>query len=160
MPPITAILNTYNDERRLSRVLQTLYPCDEILIVDHGSTDRTLCIARDYAASIPHTVVTPPAHHQLQLARHDWILCLLPSEALTEGLEASLFEWKMRASSDLNNIVAGAVVVREETVAGWSSLPPSTRLIPRTWTSWEGLLPRNHSQALTLTGDLLRFRLP
>ncbi len=52
MPPITAFLHTHNDARHLGRALESLRPCDEILIIDHGSTDSTLRVAREYGAAI------------------------------------------------------------------------------------------------------------
>jgi glycosyltransferase involved in cell wall biosynthesis len=52
MPTITALLHTENDALRLGRCLETLYPCDHILVVDHGSRDSTVSIAREYGASV------------------------------------------------------------------------------------------------------------
>src|SRR5579864_4351341 len=112
MPPITALLHTANDALRLGRALETLRPCDEILVVDHGSHDATLRIAREYGARIlPLGAGATPAHC-LQSARHEWILCLEPRESLTEGLEATLYEWKsgLQVSGQ-----AFSVFLREET---------------------------------------------
>jgi glycosyltransferase involved in cell wall biosynthesis len=159
MPPITAILHTYNDELRLGRALQTLLPCDEILIIDHGSTDNTLRIARQYAARIGIATKQAPGG-LLHFARHDWALVLQPSESVSEPLEAALFEWKLSSPSDLDGIPAFSVPVREQTSEGWIAFDPATRLIPRTWNRWEGLLPANHLQAKVLSGELLRFRRP
>jgi glycosyltransferase involved in cell wall biosynthesis len=160
MPPITAILHTHDDAARLGRALETLRPCDEIVIVDHGSTDATLRVARAYAANI--RTATPnqsPASH-LAAARYDWALCLLPSESLTEALEASLFEWKLYDARDVADIAACSAFVRQETKNGWTETSPSTRLIPKTWNHWIGDLPRDDQRSMVLQGDLLRFRLP
>jgi glycosyltransferase involved in cell wall biosynthesis len=159
MPLITAILHTCNDELRLGRALQTLLPCDEILIIDHGSTDATLRIAREYAASIRIVTEQAPAD-LLYFVRHDWVLVLQPSESVSEPLEAALFEWKFFPPSDLDGIPAFSIVVREQTNAGWTAHPPATRLVRRTWNHWEGLVPANHRQAKVLPGELLRFRRP
>src|ERR1700686_5001163 len=93
MPPITALLHTANDALRLGRALETLLPCAEILIVDHGSADATRRIAREYGARIVIAHNQAPAHHYLALAGHDWIFCIAPAESITESLQASLFEW-------------------------------------------------------------------
>jgi glycosyltransferase involved in cell wall biosynthesis len=37
MPQLTALIHTHNDELRLGRALESLRPCDELLIFDHGS---------------------------------------------------------------------------------------------------------------------------
>jgi glycosyltransferase involved in cell wall biosynthesis len=52
MPGITALIHTHNDGLRLGRCLETLYPCDDILVVDHGSDDWTLRVAHEYGAQI------------------------------------------------------------------------------------------------------------
>jgi glycosyltransferase involved in cell wall biosynthesis len=159
MPLITAILHTCNDELRLGRALQTLLPCDQILIIDHGSSDATLRIAREYAASIRIVTEEAPAD-LLHFARHAWVLVLQASESVSEPLEAALFEWKFSPPSDLDGIPAFSIVVREQTYAGWITHPPATRLVRRTWHRWEGPVPANHRQAKVLPGELLRFRRP
>ena len=52
MTSITALLHTKNDALRLGRTLETLYACDDILVVDHGSRDATARVARAYGARI------------------------------------------------------------------------------------------------------------
>lgn len=147
MPALTALIYTHNDELRLGRTLESLRPCDELLIVDGGSRDRTLAIAREYGARVA------PAGQ----ATHEWILCLLPTEALSEGLEASLFEWKLQ---EHEAGCAFAVRVREQAGNAWVSHPPSTRLLNRRARPWSGPLPENDARARVLEGDLLRFREP
>jgi len=115
MPPITAILHTHNDAVRLGRALETLHPCDEILIVDHGSTDATLHVARQHAARISIAAPGQTPSDQAAAACHDWILCLLPSESLSEGLQASLFEWKLYESEEVRNIPTCSALVKLET---------------------------------------------
>lgn len=157
MPPISAILHTHNDELRIGRLLQTLHPCDEIVIIDHGSTDLTLRIAREYAARI---FQADNPNEQFSLARHDWLFCVCPNESLSEGLEATLFEWRRRATAEVQCISAGALVPRAETPSGWTQGPPETRLVPKSWSQWQGQMPVHDSQAIVLQGDLLRFSLP
>jgi glycosyltransferase involved in cell wall biosynthesis len=158
MPPISAILHTHNDELRIGRALGTLHPCDEILIFDHGSTDRTLGIARQYAARILHPEEWPL--DAIQHARHDWLFCVQPNESLSEGLEATLFEWRHRSRAEVQSVVAGAVLIRNEAPSGWSAGGSETRLVPKAWTRWRGRLPIHDPRAIVLEGDLLHFRLP
>jgi hypothetical protein len=160
MPPITAILHTCNDGLRLGRALETLRPCDEILVLDHGSSDHTLRVAREYAAIVHALGPDQSARDVILTARHSWLLVLLPSESITEGLEAELFEWKLRSEDDVASIPACSVFLREETGEGWSETRPTTRLIPRNWDDWEGNVPRHDPRGPLLPGDLLRFRQP
>jgi len=157
MPLITALLHTENDALRLGRTLQTLLPCEEIIIVDHHSHDTTLRIAREYGARVVVAERSRPLEHYRELARHDWILSLEPRESLTENLEATLLEWK-----SLNAVEAGvlafSVLLREETPTGWFSNPtPQPRLVSR---EWRGRLQASHPSAPLLEGELLHFALP
>jgi hypothetical protein len=158
MPPVTALLHTENDALRLGRALETLRACDEIIIVDHGSRDATVRIAREYGARVfAFTLETSPGSY-LQSARCNWILCLDPRESLTDGLEATLLEWK--SVVDVSG-PAFSVYLREETPDGWLENPtPQTRLVPRTWTGWHGVFPKHDPSAVALEGELLRFLLP
>jgi len=159
MPSITAIVHTSNDALRLGRLLETLYPCDDIVVVDHESEDGTLTIARDYGATIlPVKLGKTPAGY-LEQKSSGWILCLDAREALSESLAASLFEWKSEAVA-----ASGApfsVFLREETAEGWLEHPSAqTRLVPATWSHWEGRFPALDGSAVSLEGDLLRFAFP
>jgi glycosyltransferase involved in cell wall biosynthesis len=173
MASITALLHTENDALRLGRALETLYACDTILIVDHGSHDATVRIAREYGARVvtashgaspedylrKSDVNSPPARLS---PGPGWILCLDPRESLTEKLAATLFEWKSE-SFHTHDIQARAfsVFLREETEQGWMQVPTAqTRLVPQNWNAWNGRLPVHDDSALALEGELLRFVFP
>ncbi|MFZ0300284.1 MAG: hypothetical protein WAM13_18185 [Candidatus Sulfotelmatobacter sp.] len=165
MPPITALLHTKNDALRLGRALEMLLPCTDIVIIDHHSADATLHIAREYGARVVTADAHPSADRYLDLARYDWILCLDPAESISEGLQASLFEWSvLPTESDISGAANGSafsVFVRQQTVEGWLTLPaPETRLVPRGWTRWDGRLPAREPSAVALEGELLRFASP
>lgn len=160
MPAITGLVHTCNDEMRIGRALETLGLCDEILIVDHGSSDQTVGVAREYGASIRTCEGAEPASIAASAAKHEWVLCLQPSESISEALEASLYEWKLYEESELAEVDGAAVFVREEEAGRWTEFPPELRLVRRTWKSWEGPLPGGKRQCMLLQGDLLRFREP
>jgi len=160
MAAITGIVHTCNDEMRIGRALETLGLCDEILVVDHGSRDQTLQIAREYGVSIRAAVSGEAASAAARAAKSDWVLCLQPSESISEGLEASLYEWKLYQARELSEIDGAAVCVREEEGGRWTEFPPELRLVRRTWNCWQGLLPSGKRQWKLLQGDLLRFRQP
>ena len=157
MPRITALLHTENDAARLGRTLDSLRPCDQILVVDHASQDETRTVARQHGAQVLPAVPGVEGGAYAIDAEYDWILCLLPSEALSEALEASLLEWKQ---GDADEQVGFAMSVREESAAGWRVLPAETRLVHRAAVAWTSLLPPHGSLVHELTGDLLRFRSP
>jgi hypothetical protein len=175
MASITAVLHTENDALRLGRALETLYACDDILVIDHGSQDATLHVAREYGARVVSARQGASAGDYLSSvsqrleesaaansATPRWIFCLDPRESLTEKLAASLFEWKSE-SSQANHPAAPAfsVFLREETADGWLEVPTAqTRLVPEAWTAWKGRFPAHDPAALALEGELLRFVFP
>jgi cellulose synthase/poly-beta-1,6-N-acetylglucosamine synthase-like glycosyltransferase len=164
MPSITALLHTENDAPRLGRCLETLYPCDYILVVDHGSRDGTVRLAREYGAHVIAAAPGTTPDHYLRSAppgwaAPGWLLSLDPRESLTESLAASLFELKSQSKADRG--VAFSVFLREETANGWLEIPaPQTRLVPHTWKLWDGNLPLSEPSAVALEGELLRFVFP
>lgn len=158
MPSITAIVHTSNDALRLGRLLETLYPCDNTVVVDHESADGTLTVARDYGATILRAKpgATPAGYAGTRSS--GWILCLDAREALSESLAASLFEWK---SGVVSNGTPFSVFLREETAEGWvEHLSAQTRLVPATWNHWSGRFPALDASTISLEGDLLRFAFP
>ncbi len=160
MPPITALLHTENDALRLGRALETLLPCDEILIVDHHSQDSTRRIAARYGARVVAVDNLPIAEY-LDLAACEWIFCLQPNESISEGLQATLYEWKSFDQTNLGKASSFSVLVREETASGWlDPVQPETRLIPRRWNQWNGRIPASDPTAQLLPGELLRLALP
>jgi len=159
MRSITAVLHTQNDALRLGRALETLYPCDEILVVDHGSGDATAQVAREYGARVLIQKKDASPRDYVRLAQAEWILCLDPRESLTESLAASLFEWKTEPLEP--GIGAFSMFLREETVDGWVENPVAqTRLVPHDWSQWEERLPVNYPSAIALEGELLHFVFP
>lgn len=158
MPPITALLHTENDARRLGRALESLRVCDEIVLVDHRSQDATVRIAREYGAHVVRAEPDESLDFYLKSAQCSWIFCLEARESVGEGLEATLLEWKSLPPVPDQ---AFSIGLREETAHGWGELSlPQTRLVPRNWRHWQYRLPANDSQARVLEGELLRFVFP
>jgi glycosyltransferase involved in cell wall biosynthesis len=160
MPPITALMHTANDERRLGRALETLFPCAEILVVDHSSTDHTARIARKCGARIVQANSSTVAAAYLDLARNNWILCLTSSESITESLQATLLEWSSLPDSDVKGS-SFSLSIREQIGDTWQTLPIfETRLIPRHWAHWSGELPKSDVSSTALEGELIRLASP
>jgi glycosyltransferase involved in cell wall biosynthesis len=155
MPKISALVHICDAERGLGRALDSLRPCDEVIVVDHGSRDESIKVARDHGARIIKAVQGVSKGAYAQDAHHDWILCLLPSESLAEDLEASLLEWKQ--SDPAKDGLGYNVQVREQNGMGWKTLTPQMRLVNRKQLNWIEDLPPEMPAAPALAGHILRI---
>jgi glycosyltransferase involved in cell wall biosynthesis len=152
---ISALIHACDNARSLGRALDSLRPCDEVIVVDHGSKDDTVEIAREHGAKVIKAVPGVNRGVYAQDARNEWILCLLPQEAVAEELEASLFEW---SEADQNADQMGfKMAVREQNGAGWKSLDAEMRLANRKQVNWIGELPPTIPELPVLAGHILRI---
>ncbi|MSR22157.1 MAG: glycosyltransferase family 2 protein [Gemmatimonadetes bacterium] len=88
MPTITAYLITRNAERHLDEVLRSVEGVDDILVVDSGSTDATLEIARRHGARVIHQEWLGYARQKafaLRSCQGEWALNLDADEVLPPG---------------------------------------------------------------------------
>lgn len=49
---ISVVIPAYNEERRLGSVLEKIEGCDEVIVVDDGSNDGTVAVARKHGALV------------------------------------------------------------------------------------------------------------
>lgn len=90
--PISATILTKNSEALLAEVLDSLAWCDEVVVLDTGSTDGTCAIAAAFANVSLHRLAGPfpgfgRAHRRaVELARHDWILSVDSDEVVSPEL--------------------------------------------------------------------------
>lgn len=89
MASITLSMIVKNEEKHLRECLESCKGIvDEIIIVDTGSTDRTLFIAEEYGAKIFHfewvNDFSAARNYALQNSTGDWILYLDADERLTK----------------------------------------------------------------------------
>lgn len=152
------MLHTHNDVLRLGRCLETLYPCDEILVVDHGSEDATVRVALDYGTRVVRVLKGEDAEQYVRSVGAEWLLRLDARESLTEALAATLYQWKLEPHPPAPPF---SMLLREETGQGWvERREPQTRLVPANWRHWSGWLPTNDRTAHLLEGEILRFAFP
>ncbi len=92
---ISAVINTFNEEKNLERCLSSLRPlAEEIVVVDMHSSDRTPEIAKKHGAKIfkhEYTRFVEPARNfALGKATGDWILLIDADEELSPSLSETL----------------------------------------------------------------------
>lgn len=93
MHPISATLITYNEEQNIAGALESLSWIDEIVVVDSGSSDKTLDICRRFTDKIFHrdwTGYVDQKNFAVEKALHDWILSLDADERVSPELLAEI----------------------------------------------------------------------
>ncbi len=93
--PISAVLITKNEEKNLARALRSLSFCDEILVVDSGSTDRTCEIAQSFGCTVidhPFERFGEQKSFAVRSATHDWVFSLDADEEVTPELAREILE--------------------------------------------------------------------
>ncbi len=92
-PPLSLCIIARDEEANLPRCLASARLADDVVVLDSGSTDRTVEIARAAGARV---FVEPFRGHvrqkarAVELARYDWVLCLDADEELSPELAASI----------------------------------------------------------------------
>lgn len=90
--PISAVIIARNAAARIREVLDALEMCGERLVLDSGSTDDTVALARAAGARVEHQPFLgygPQKRRAVELAAHDWILSLDADEVLDGEAQAA-----------------------------------------------------------------------
>jgi glycosyltransferase involved in cell wall biosynthesis len=86
----TGIVVTYNEERRLRECLNSLVFCEQLLVIDLGSEDRSIEIARECGAEVVQrervAVVEEVRKEAISYADNDWVIFLDPDEVFPDGI--------------------------------------------------------------------------
>jgi (heptosyl)LPS beta-1,4-glucosyltransferase len=94
--PLSAVIITKNEADRIGRCVDSLISlCDEVLVLDSGSTDRTVPLARAAGARVQTQDWLGFAAQKnavIAMARNPWILLLDADEWLGDGAEATIAE--------------------------------------------------------------------
>ena len=92
--PISAFIITRNEEARLPAALAALQSwVEDILVVDCGSTDKTIEIARAMGARVMHRSWSGYGQQKRfaeQNCRHDWVLNIDADEVITPALAGEI----------------------------------------------------------------------
>jgi hypothetical protein len=151
-----------NEEVSLARCLETVTWCDEIVVVDGGSRDRTTAIARRFTDRVltnPWPGYTAQKQFALDAARGEWVLNVDADERVTPELATEIG----RALAGVPDDVAGFAIPRLVSYlgrwwyrGGWYPRRV-VRLVRRSATRWGGTDP--HERAV-VRGRVLRLRWP
>lgn len=94
--PITAVILTHNSCPSLERCLSSVSFCDEIVVVDDVSHDKTAAIARQHSAKVYMKALEGDFAEQrnfaMRKASNEWLLYIDSDEQIDEPLKESIIE--------------------------------------------------------------------
>lgn len=168
MTPLSVVIITYNEEKNITRCIQSVMPiADEVVVLDSFSTDRTAVIVQELGGIFHQRVFTgygAQKNAASALAAHDHVLFLDADELLSEKLCESIRQEKLRGfpqdgylMNRLNNYLG-------QWIRHGSWYPDrKLRLANKKKTSWsldivhESLVPDKDARIGLLGGDLLHY---
>ncbi len=157
---ITAIILTKNEERMLSACLQSLQWCDHILVVDGGSTDRTVALAEAAGAKVVHISHPSFAHRRteaLKAVSTDWVVYIDADERVTPTLAKELcVQIETSDATALRmrreNVCYGAVFAH----GGWEADYVTRAFLRTSLSHWEGDI----HESPVYTGTVITVKTP
>lgn len=93
MPPVSAVIIAFNEADRIGDCLASLDFCDDIVVIDSGSTDATRAVCEAADARVLHRDFDgfrSQKDFAVQQARHDWVLCLDADERVSPALREAI----------------------------------------------------------------------
>lgn len=140
---ITAIILAKNEEENIEDCLRSVSFCDEKIVIDDNSTDRTVEIAKKYGANIyTHALDNDFAaqrNYGLSKATGEWVLFVDADERVTEPLSLEISGLKFEGSN-----IDGFYIKRRDIIWGRELKHGETgnikfiRIAKRDSGKWEG----------------------
>lgn len=93
MPKLSVTIITKNEADHIGAALRSVAWADERVVIDSGSTDDTVAIARQYTDRVSvreWTGYVAQKNHAASIASHDWILSLDADERVTPELAGEI----------------------------------------------------------------------
>lgn len=91
--PLSAVIITLNAASQLEACLRSVQFCNDIVVVDSGSTDGTPALAEQYGARVIACAwrgFGPQKQFAVEQAVNDWVLCVDADERVSEQLQGSI----------------------------------------------------------------------
>jgi glycosyltransferase involved in cell wall biosynthesis len=158
--PVSAVLIAQDEERKLGEALKSVAFCDEIVVVDGGSRDRTVEIARAAGARVVVNAPWPGFVAQrafaVEQARHDVILAIDADERVSPELRAEIEALRRDGFALGGYRIPRVAIYLGREIRGTDWYPdPQVRLFDRRRARWQGALVH---ESVAVEGPVGRLR--
>ena len=145
MVPLSAVLIAFNEEKTLEAALLSVSFCDEIVLVDSGSSDRTCAIAEQAGARVivnaPWPGFVAQRDFAVRAAHHDWVLALDADERVGDALRAEIEQLRRSGFKAAGYRMPRVASYLGRSIRGTDWYPDwQVRLFDRTRAGWQGNL--------------------
>jgi len=153
MNKISAVVSVFNEEKKIEKCLRSLVFADEIIVIDNGSTDRTVELAKKFTDKIfsqenDLLKIDIQKNFGFEKATYNWILSIDADEEVSSKLAEEIKE-------KIENSVNGYYIPRKNIIFGkWirhSGWYPDFQL--RLFRKGKGSFTKSHvHESLSLNG--------
>jgi glycosyltransferase involved in cell wall biosynthesis len=160
MLPLSAVLIAQDEEKTIGDALASVAFCDDIVLVDSGSTDRTRAIAEAAGARVVVNAPWPGFVAQrdfaTRAAHHDWVLPLDADERVSAALREEIEGRRRRGFDAAGYRIPRVVWYLGRWIRATDWYPDwQVRLFDRTRGGWQGNLVH---ESVVVRGPLGRLR--
>ncbi|MEK6235111.1 MAG: glycosyltransferase family 2 protein [Planctomycetales bacterium] len=156
-PRIAAVIIALNEQENLPDLLAGLDWVDQVVVVDGGSGDATLEIARDAGATVALRAFDNYArqrNHALDLADADWVLSIDADERPSKGLPREVRERIAEGGFDAFRVPIRSTIFGRRMRYGGTQDDLPIRLFRRGAARWQG----DVHETLSLQGRVGRMK--
>ncbi|HEX9817775.1 MAG TPA: glycosyltransferase family 2 protein [Patescibacteria group bacterium] len=161
---ITAIILTYNNSAMIEACLNSLTWCDEVLLIDHNSTDQTTQKAEALGAKVinfSHPSFARRRNEAIKYAKGSWLFYIDADERVTPTLAKEIMVHAETASAAAlsfrrKNYLYGKLFIS----GGWQNDWVTRVFQKTTFKQWRGAIhesPIFEGEAIRLSSPLLHF---
>lgn len=165
--PLSACIITYNEADRIEACIRSLDFCEEIIVIDSGSTDETVTLAESLGAKVMFRKFDgfrSQKQFAVEQARNDWVICMDADEVVSPQLKASILASRSRAFDECSGIRYARRSFYFNRFLGHGIIYPDRvfRLFNRTLAGWHGdreihEFVVNRGKTGKIRGDLLHY---
>lgn len=157
LPSLTAVIITRNEADRIGTCLAALTFCEAILVVDSGSSDETVALARAAGAKVVETDwpgFVAQKSRAFGMADTEWVLSVDADEVVDPKLATAIRDAIGATEFDGYELSRRNIWLGHALRGGFASPDRRLRLVRRTKARWAGRDPHDRLEVTGKVGQL------